>query len=234
MVTFSNASQCDFDFPTCGTCSQAGAECLGYDVVQGLETPRSTVAHLESHIAQLEIELERLKSERSNESKINATAAIEKSTVRLIEATAEPWGIQAAQATNSALSLASPAFLSQSQLPGLRSPQHSLQDYSVHNPNHNATIASIPRQVMDIMLKNYCQIYSPQFPVLSEDSLYESCERIYTGENFSYFDTFSIAITLAISVSYSNPGNLQKKILTYYTRQQLSLDITKNARWHAQ
>src|ERR1700733_10037651 len=57
--------QCDFGFPSCGTCVKASAECMGFDVLSGIEAPRSTVAYLESQIAQLEIDLAAIKSSRT-------------------------------------------------------------------------------------------------------------------------------------------------------------------------
>jgi hypothetical protein len=177
---------------------------MGYDVLQELETPRSTVAHLESNIAQLEINLARLKSEKAIDTMATANAAIKELTARLVVAAGEPWKSKAThESANHILSLSSPSFLSQSPLPGLRDrSQDSFQQDFTASPTRNSTISSIPRNVVDIMLRNYCQIYLPQYPVVDESSLYESCERIYANADPSFFDLFSIAITLAISVSF--------------------------------
>lgn len=195
--------QCDFGFPSCGTCVKVSAECMGFDVLSGIEAPRSTVAYLESQIAQLEIDLARIKSSRTIDVLGTANSAVDKLTARLVRAIGEPWSTKATidSATN-VLSLASPIFISQSPLPifASTSPDRS-PSTCIASPTRNPTLSSIPRHVIDIMLKNYCQIYLSQYPAIDEASLYESCDRIYADADPSSFDIFSVAISLAISVS---------------------------------
>jgi hypothetical protein len=201
--TIDSALQCDFGFPSCGTCDQASAECMGFDVPTGTEGPRSTVAYLESQIAQLEIDLARIKSSQAIDILGTANTSVEKLTARLVRAIGEPWGSKSP--TDSAphvLSLASPTFISQSPLPIFSSTfPDRLPSTSIASPTRNSAIWSIPRHVTDIMLKNYCQIYLPQYPAIDEASLYKSCDRIYAKAEPSSFDVFSVAISLAISVS---------------------------------
>ena len=196
--------QCDFCFPTCGSCSLANADCQGFDSLQRIERPRSTIAHLENRVAQLEIELARMRSEQTADTLEVQYGSIERMTRRLAEAHAQPGHYRhTAKEEVSLLSLTSPAFLSQSPLPPFNHDRNeSIQGRTVtENPPKSTTISSIPRHVIDIMLKNYCDIYRPQYPCLEESDLYSSCNRIFDDVEPSHFDFFSIAMTLAISVS---------------------------------
>lgn len=181
----------------------ARAECLGFDAVRGAERPRSTISHLENQIAQLEIELARVKSEHSSNARGAASAAAERLTARLARTIGEPWGPDLDQDQEASfLSLASPTFLSQSPLPSfgsdqLQRPADSPVD---ERTRKNTPISSMSHHVIVIMLKNYCNIYLPQYPVVKEADLLKSCDKIYTRDNPSDFDFFIVAITLAISV----------------------------------
>ncbi len=160
-------SQCDFLYPTCGACSRARAECQGFDSQQGTERPRSTISHLENQVAQLEIELAKLRSEQKTDTVEVQGATVERLTTRLAEAHAQPGFFKYTAKEESLLSLTSPTFLSQSPLP----PINNAADIPlgrIESPPKSITISSIPRHVIDIMLKNYCDIYRPQYPCLEE------------------------------------------------------------------
>jgi hypothetical protein len=74
------------------------AECHGFDSLQGIERPRSTVAYLENHVAQLEIELAQLRSEQETDTPGVQYGSIERLTRRLAEVHAQPGYRQAAMA----------------------------------------------------------------------------------------------------------------------------------------
>lgn len=205
-------TKCDLRFPTCGTCQRANVPCVGYDAVEGRERPRSDVAYLEDKVAQLEIELQRLRSEQSVDQTKLVDTAISHLTHRLAAAVAEPHhhhNLRTLQTSSRApalprhllVSLNSPVFLCQSPLPALPVDGDAQPP---HPPNTRcSTISLIPRHVIDIMLKNYTEIYLPQAPYIEESSLHASCEKVFAqdGAAASHFDIFLVAIALAVSVS---------------------------------
>ncbi|KAF4311265.1 positive regulator of purine utilization [Botryosphaeria dothidea] len=205
-------TKCDLRFPTCGTCQRANVPCVGYDAVEGRERPRSDVAYLEDKVAQLEIELQRLRSEQSVDQTKLVDTAISHLTRRLAAAVAEPHhhhNLRTLQTSSRAsalprhplVSLNSPVFLCQSPLPALPVDGDAQPP---HPPNTRcSTISLIPRHVIDIMLKNYTEIYLPQAPYIEESSLHASCEKVFAhdGAAASHFDIFLVAIALAVSAT---------------------------------
>lgn len=63
-----------------------------------------------------------------------------------------------------------------------------------------AALALIPRQVVDALLKNYCQNYRHHYPSVEEPDLQQSCQRVYEQAQPSDYDIFSVHMALAISV----------------------------------
>ena len=150
-------------------------------------------------MARLEVERLRVLSQTGSISDI-ANAAVERLTTRLATAIVAPRGRSRKQ--ESLLPLTSMYFLSDSALPYLTS-----QDWHDTNGRQSQeqlrrgiTISSIPRQVVDIMLKNYCETYRPQYPAVEESDLWRACDSVYKNEQPSDFDIFCVHITLAISV----------------------------------
>ncbi|KAF9633312.1 putative fungal specific transcription factor domain-containing protein [Lasiodiplodia theobromae] len=204
-------TKCDLRFPTCGTCQRANVPCVGYDAVEGRERPRSDVAYLEDKVAQLEIELQRLRSEQSVDSSKLIDTAISTLTRSLAKTIGDPQhqahrNLSHSSRTSSLarhplISLHSPVFLSQSPVPPLQ-----LEDDPDQPQPENtrcSTISLIPRHVIDIMLKNYTEIYLPQAPYIEESQLHASCERVFAqdGGAASHFDIFLVAICLAVSAT---------------------------------
>ncbi|KAK4940320.1 hypothetical protein LTR10_019536 [Elasticomyces elasticus] len=191
--------RCDFQFPTCGACTQAAAPCLGFDSIRGVDKPRSTISHLEEEIARLEIELGQIRSPTKTTADI-ANAAAEGFSTRLAAAMLAPRGPSRKQ--GSLLPLNSPFFLTESPVPFVKINLSDLnQDVLFEEPLPVTNkLSSIPRHVIDAMLKHYCEIYRPLYPSIDEANLYEACERVYNNISPSAFDIFSVHITLAISM----------------------------------
>ncbi|KAH8646261.1 hypothetical protein BX600DRAFT_158326 [Xylariales sp. PMI_506] len=192
--------RCDFQYPKCGSCSAAAVPCVGYDSIRGVEKPRSTISHLEDEAARLEIELQHRKDEQCSISEV-ANAAVERLMTRIALSVAEPTGLSCKQ--DIPMPLTSPYFISPSPVPFLDKlawceSKHARSSAPQANP---LFISSIPRHVIDIMLKHYCEIYRPLYPAVEEAALRDSCERAYKGDNPSHFDFFCVYITLAISTS---------------------------------
>ncbi|RDL41628.1 uncharacterized protein BP5553_01607 [Venustampulla echinocandica] len=192
--------KCDFNFPSCGSCSKVDVECLGFNAVEGIDRPRSAVAHLENRIALLETELAQLKSNNQTPSPLETVnVAVDSLTMRLADAIGSPSRrARAPRSSQSDLPLTSETFLSPSTMPPL---SQGYESPSSTTPLQTMTISSVPRNVIDIMLKNYCSIWLPQYPCVDETKLYEACDRIYSDDAPSNFDCFSVAITLAISAN---------------------------------
>ncbi|GME31786.1 Fungal specific transcription factor [Neofusicoccum parvum] len=204
-------TKCDLRFPTCGTCQRANVPCVGYDAVEGRERPRSDVAYLEDKVAQLEIELQRLRSEQSVDATKLVDTAVAALTQSLAKTISEPHQhpqralAPAARgpglARHPLVALNSPVYLAQSPLPALPVGD----SYAEPAPENTrcSTISLIPRHVIDIMLKNYTEIYLPQAPYIEESSLHASCEKVFAqdGGAASHFDIFMVAIALAISAT---------------------------------
>ncbi|KAI1629123.1 hypothetical protein EDD37DRAFT_644888 [Exophiala viscosa] len=191
--------RCDFQFPTCGACIAAAAPCLGFDSIRGVDKPRSTISHLEEEIARLEIELGQIKSPAKSTADI-ANAAADEFSTHLAAAILAPQGPSRKQGC--LLPLNSPFFLTESPLPYVKIGLSDLnQDVLFEEPLPVTNkLSSIPRHVIDAMLKHYCEIYRPLYPSIDEANLYEACERVYNNISPSAFDIFSVHITLAISM----------------------------------
>ena len=172
---------------------------MGFDSIRGVDKPRSTISHLEEEIARLEIELGQIKSPTKTSADI-ANAAAEEFSTRLAAAILAPQGPSRKQ--GSLLPLNSPFFLTESPLPYVKfDPADLNRDVSSEEPLPVSNkLSSIPRHVIDAMLKHYCEIYRPLYPFIDEANLYEACERVYNNVSASAFDIFSVHITLAISV----------------------------------
>ncbi|KAH8895224.1 hypothetical protein GQ53DRAFT_855385 [Thozetella sp. PMI_491] len=192
--------RCDLQHPICGSCSTAGARCIGYDSIRGVEKPRSTISHLESEAARLEIELGHLKNASRSISDITNTA-VERLAARVARSIVEPSGVS--RRHEALLPLTSSFFLSPSPVPFLscQAWSGSKDTQPLYEPLDPMPISAIPRHVIDIMLKHYCEIYRPLYPAIEEAELVDACERAYTGDTPSNFDFFCVYITLAISTS---------------------------------
>jgi hypothetical protein len=169
--------------------------------VKGKERPRSTISHLEDKIAQLETELSRLKSRGEKSASEVFDSHLETLSLRLARVIAEPGNAKQTE-------IEMLEFLCQSPLPRFDNEGDTFlgKNTMADGPRSSTTISSIPRNVVQIMLNNYCKIYLPQYPAIDEESLLSSCNRIYENSDPSSFDIFTVAITLAISVSDFDHG----------------------------
>lgn len=148
----------------------------------------------------LELELQQVKSQRRSASDIS-NAAIENISTRLAAAVVEP--VARSRKQNSAIPLTSKYFISACPVPYLTS-----QTWDETKAGHGEesslgpiSIFSVPRHVIDTMLRHYCEFYRPQYPAIEESELYNACDRVYENAEPSDFDNFCVHITLAISVS---------------------------------
>ncbi|KAH8691390.1 hypothetical protein BGW36DRAFT_465142 [Talaromyces proteolyticus] len=192
--------RCDFQYPICGACSKAGATCLGFDPIHGVDKPRSAVSHLEQEVARLEIELGRVNDQPRNVSDI-AREKVETLTSSLAMAILEP-SFPPQKETKSP-PLASAFFLSHSPVPYLNDP--APRNTRVVEPQERGNVPgslfSIPRHIINVLLNHYCATYRPQYPAIEEPDLYKACNRVYNDTQPSAFDKFCVNITLAISMN---------------------------------
>ena len=195
--------KCDFVYPKCGTCLAAHAECVGFDPSSGQEQPRSAVSFLESNVAHLEIELAALK-DRAKGKAIESDEGSPFSGPRrdLLRALSLREGSDRAydDAFDARISRSMP-FISPSVLPTLcsaRAPAEANRKESCVWVQKR-DIASIPRQVVDIMLHHYSEFYLAQYPILDESELVEKCNRVYE-RTASTIDSYVVCMALAISV----------------------------------
>lgn len=126
-----------------------------------------------------------------------ANASVEKLSTRLCSATAG-----CSRKPESLPSLTSTYFLSGSSVPYLSSNlwYEGKSEQVQERPRSTNTLSSIPRHIVDIMLKHYCEIYRPQYPAIEESDLYKACDRVYSNTRPSDFDLFCVHVILAISV----------------------------------
>ena len=173
--------------------------CLGYDSAQGAEHPRSILTHLKQENADLETELSRIRSATDKTSNVTSSARKDLVTALTAAVYAPEVG---PRRTKGPLQLNSAYFLSSSPVPYLRgrTSNDRTGDKSRELRQRAIALSSIPREVVDIMLKHYCDIYRPQYPAVEEAELYKACDRVYNSPAPSDFDSFCVNITLAISV----------------------------------
>ncbi|KEF57713.1 uncharacterized protein A1O9_05631, partial [Exophiala aquamarina CBS 119918] len=191
--------QCDFQYPVCGACAAAGAACLGYDSIQGVDRPRSTTSHLEQEVARLETELGLIQSQTRTDLDISLESA-ERLATRLAATIAIPH--RALRGQDSLLPLTSTFFLSGSPEPYLST---SMEDFDMpkqaeESASSTNKLSSIPRHAVDTMLKHYCEIYRPLYPAVEESDLFNASDRVYNNTQPSAFDIFCVHVTLAISM----------------------------------
>lgn len=201
------------------------AECYGFDAARGREQPRSQLSYLEGKVAALEIELAKLKiknGDKHTEDKDKSVFVVENLTSQLALVIAQPAGLGQARRDNKSDTSIFGSLLSQTYL--MQSPPPSFGGHGPLPPPSHVTpqlrrsnIASIPRNVIDIMLKNYCEIYLIQYPTVEETALYKSCDKIYLDNGSSHFDIFSVAMVLAISVKYHFPIQAELTATGKYT-----------------
>jgi hypothetical protein len=180
---------------------------LGFDSVQGVEKPRSTISELENEVARLEVELARVTSQNRSMSDI-ADAAVERLTTRLATAIVEPRGTAVTLTQENPVPLTSAFFISESPVPYFSSQawdedndEQTKQTKQIQKPPiRPINVSAIPRHIIDIMLKNYCEKYRPQYPAIEQADLYSAFDRVINNAQPSDFDYFSTYICLAISV----------------------------------
>lgn len=151
-------------------------------------------------------ELQRIKNLTGGNSDISS-AARGRLTLSLATAIRIPEG--PARRQGSLPPLTTPYFLSASPVPHLRGrPSGDYKSEEVRGHLKNAsTLSSVPRQVVDVMLKHYCEIYRPQYPAIEESDLHRACDKVYNNAQPSDLDVFIVHITLAISVGNQFPWN---------------------------
>ncbi|KAL2400736.1 hypothetical protein ABEF92_004989 [Exophiala dermatitidis] len=179
-------------------CSLSKEEDPGSDPVDGTDKPRSLVRHLEERVARLEMDLAALRNQSSNIAS-NVTAATDQLATDLAKVTVEPRGYSHKQ--DSLDPLTSNYFLSDSPLPKLNLEPWDGNKSEGGQPQSAPpkAISSIPRHVVDAMLKHYCETYHPQYPSIGEADLYRARDEVYQNPQVGEFDIFVIAITVAIS-----------------------------------
>jgi hypothetical protein len=169
--------------------------------MQGTEKPRSTVRHLEEQVARLEMELAALERHQSTNIAASVAAAAQRLTINLARAIAESTSHPQRQ-ESLLLPLTSKYFLADSPLPPLNmtSCDDDLDTAEPPSPSSPVmTNSSIPRHVVDAMLKHYCETYRPQYPSIGEHDLYRARDKVYQSPQLGAFDAFVLNITLAIS-----------------------------------
>lgn len=150
-------------------------------------------------MARLEIELGRVHIQTRTISDI-ASAAGERLSTCLATTILAPQG--RFRKPESLLPLTSKYFLAGSPLPYLsrRTLDNDEGEQTQERSPPANSLSSIPRHVIDIMLRHYCEIYRPQYPAVEESDLYKACDRVYNDTHPTDFDIFCVHITLAISV----------------------------------
>ncbi|EXJ75641.1 uncharacterized protein A1O5_00148 [Cladophialophora psammophila CBS 110553] len=174
------------------------ATCLGFDSIHGIDKPRSIVRDLEDQVGRLSVDLAAVKSQTcSIWDTVGGT--VERLTTRLAIVTVEPTGRPRKQ--EQLLPLVSSYFLSDSPLPYLnRQARDATKGAEPQVQSWRAmAISSIPRHVVDAMLKHYCETYRPQYPSIGEEDLYRARDKVYESSQLVGYDAFVIYITLAIS-----------------------------------
>lgn len=161
--------------------------------------------HLEEQVARLEVDLAAIKSQ--NHSILdNIDIAVEGLTTGVATATVDP--TPRIRKQEELLCLASKYFLSDSPVPrfdGLLSEDDSddagtrTGETQTEQSWRAVSISSIPRHVVDAMLKHYCGTYRPQYPSIEEADLYRSRDQVYQNPHLVGYDSFVVCITLAIS-----------------------------------
>jgi hypothetical protein len=183
-------------------------DCLGYDTITGEEQPRSRVTFLENKVAQLELELASLQGrpagdqgfEHAHETQI--PVVFEEYRAQLLRsATLNNGCDRSYDAEYDVAPWRSVPYISPSLLPTLAAVQTvsstpALRDMILAQKRD---IASIPRNVVDIMLRHYAEFYLAQYPIVAESDLIEQCNRVYE-RTASSFDLFVVCMALSISV----------------------------------
>ncbi|KAL4790827.1 hypothetical protein BDV19DRAFT_318478 [Aspergillus venezuelensis] len=200
--------RCDLTYPQCDTCAAVGIECTGFNSATGKEQPRSLVSFLEEKVAQLELELASLQSQSDH----TPVSTIEKSEGSECHKVREDLiGVLSLKdITDNAVSSSigsrvwgSAPYLTSSPLPTSRLGDiRSIKSdsWSRASMSHQKRdIASIPRNVLNIMLNHYSETYLVQYPILKEAELMERCDRV-CGRNGSPFDHYVVCMALSISV----------------------------------
>ncbi|KAG9778289.1 hypothetical protein KCU88_g4292, partial [Aureobasidium melanogenum] len=144
------------------------------------------------------MDLAALRNQSSNIAS-NVTAATDQLATDLAKVTVEPRGYSHKQ--DSLDPLTSNYFLSDSPLPKLNLEPWDGNKSEGGQPQSAPpkAISSIPRHVVDAMLKHYCETYHPQYPSIGEADLYRARDEVYQNPQVGEFDIFVIAITVAIS-----------------------------------
>lgn len=172
---------------------------MGFDSIQGVERPRSTISHLEQEVTRLETELGLIQGQTKTDLDVAIEAAEQLST-RLAATIAMPPRSFRNQET--LLPLTSTFFLSGSPEPYLSGPLKNSELPAQYDETSASTnkLSSIPRHAVDTMLKHYCEIYRPLYPAIEESELFDASDRVYNNIQPSAFDIFCVHVTLAISV----------------------------------
>ncbi|KAL4809418.1 hypothetical protein BDV18DRAFT_157173 [Aspergillus unguis] len=186
--------KCDLAYPQCGTCVAVREKCFGFNSATGQEQPRSLVSFLEEKVARLEVQLGSFQgSEATSVSNAGDGLKCGRSSVSAglrravtlgngLRGDSWPWN-------------AAP-YLSPSPYPTLHAGVvRGLNGSLDRSPKD---IASIPRNVLDVMLKHYSEKYLAQYLILEESELMQRCDRVCNRVGTA-FDNFVVCIALSIS-----------------------------------
>ncbi|OKL62197.1 hypothetical protein UA08_02324 [Talaromyces atroroseus] len=198
--------RCDLAYPTCGTCAAVGVDCMGFDATKGEEQPRSLVAFLENKVAHLEIELAKLQCHAAGDQSVEQAlipGVLSQYRSQLLASISLRNGCDRAyDAGYNTESWRSVPYISPSLLPTLdpvRDPAAvDVPTLRARAVAQRRDIASIPRNVVDIMLKHYADFYLAQYPIVDESELVEQCNRVY-DRTATQFDLYVVCMALSIS-----------------------------------
>lgn len=191
---------CSYEFPKCTSCKRDNVECYAW--VRGLRKPipRSLPLYLEARVAELEIELKKLKQH-------HVIDDLEELSYSITKSAAAPFieSFALAEYDNTFASFSSFYFTS-SNLPAPfdtmidDSKRGNMKTFIESHPP--VDLSTIPRNVVEIMMSNYMDIHLPQWPVVSKSQLTGILNKVLDSPSTATsFDKAVVSITMAISAA---------------------------------
>ena len=191
---------CSYEFPKCTSCKRDNVECYAW--VRGLRkpVPRSLPLYLEARVAELEIELKKLKQH-------HVIDDLEERSYSITKYAATPFleSFEIAEHDNTFASFSSFYFTS-SNLPAPfdtmidNSKRGNMKTFIEEHPP--VDLSTIPRNVVEIMMSNYMDIHLPQWPVISKSELTVILNKVLDNPNVAFsFEKAVVSITMAISAA---------------------------------
>ena len=191
---------CNYQFPKCDSCLKENIECNAW--VRGLNKPipRSIPLYLEDKVANLEIELDKLK----NHHVINNA---EEESYTITKYVSTPL-LQSFINSENESTIQSFSFLyfNSCNLPApfdnmIEGSKRGKMKHFIEN-HPPVDLLTIPKNVVKIMMSNYMDFHLPQYPIISRPMLTEMLETVLNKpEIASLFEKAVISITMAISAA---------------------------------